>query len=434
MKSFFLLIIATILAISVSAQKKNIVGTWNEVDPNLHHNQILNESIVVRTWIFSSNGTKASSGRTKVTYPIGGVNCTFDLVQSRTDEKWTLSGNSLTLTAIPLNNISMDIDYQKYGNYTQAQKQKINAALPAFRRRVINETRQDWQSFVGHKITYVIKFYSPKKMVMEINGQDIVLMRDLAKMTAKQKAEFEKEMAEYEVQIQKEKELREAAEREANEKAKREAEEKARREEEARVKADNQYWAQMGTEKKASAEKAAAEGVKLIDLGLSVRWADRNLGASSVCDKGEKYAWGEITPKTDKTIKYKPIIKPKADAVLDATCDPATIRWGTGWHVPTINQWKELFEKCTMSENDDHTGVIFTGPNGNSITIPFTEYTYWAHYWANSISFKNHAHRASVPRKAPPRTVAGYELKSHDAPEIGFFDVESLFPIRAVME
>ena len=34
---------------SISSQKIYIVGTWKEVDPNQYPNQVLNESIVVRT-------------------------------------------------------------------------------------------------------------------------------------------------------------------------------------------------------------------------------------------------------------------------------------------------------------------------------------------------------------------------------------------------
>ncbi len=63
MKRFILLTIAMIFAMSISAQKINIVGTWEEVDPNQYHNQVLNESIVLRTWIFSADGTKTLKGR-----------------------------------------------------------------------------------------------------------------------------------------------------------------------------------------------------------------------------------------------------------------------------------------------------------------------------------------------------------------------------------
>lgn len=183
MKTLFSLAIAFVVALNANAQKIKIVGTWNEQG-------------VDRTWIFSADGTKTLKGRQQLTYPIGGINYTFDMVQSRTDEKWTLSGNVLTVTAIPLNKLTIDVDYQKYGNYTAAQKQKINAGIPAFKQRAIKETRQEWQSFVGHTSSYTISSYNPKQMVLDLNGQEFVLVRDLSKMTPAQKAEIEKEMQE----------------------------------------------------------------------------------------------------------------------------------------------------------------------------------------------------------------------------------------------
>lgn len=217
MKRSILLTIAIMLAINISAQEINIVGTWQEVDPNQSHNQVLNESIVTKTWIFSADGTKTLKGRQQLTYPIGGINCTFDMIQSRTDGKWTLNGTTLTMEAIPLNKLTIDVDYQKYGNYTAAQKQKINAGIPAFRQQAIKETRQGWQSFVGHISTYTISSYTPMRMILDMNGKKFVLDRDVSKMTAVQKAQFEKEVAEYEARIQKEKEI-EAARPKADEK------------------------------------------------------------------------------------------------------------------------------------------------------------------------------------------------------------------------
>jgi hypothetical protein len=195
------------------------------------------------------------------------------------------------------------------------------------------------------------------------------------------------------------------------------------------------YQHSLGSEKITSLKKAEKEGVKLVDLGLSVRWADRNIGSSSSYDAGLYFAWGEVIPRAlDEERKYKPIIKPKKDAVLDTTSDPATVRWGVGWHVPTIQQWKELFEKCSMNETSDHTGVVFTGPNGNSIIIPFTNYAYWAHYWANESGYKGYGNNASVPRKAPSQVIAGETIKSSDKPKTGSIFAETPFPIRAVME
>ena len=44
-----------------------------------------------------------------------------------------------------------------------------------------------------------------------------------------------------------------------------------------------------------------------VDLGLSVKWASCNVGASSCEEFGERYAWGELSPKskyTQKTYQY----------------------------------------------------------------------------------------------------------------------------------
>ena len=41
---------------------------------------------------------------------------------------------------------------------------------------------------------------------------------------------------------------------------------------------------------------------KTVDLGLSVKWADRNVGASSSTDGGYYYAFGEITTKSEYSV------------------------------------------------------------------------------------------------------------------------------------
>lgn len=306
-----------------------------------------------------------------------------------------------------------DMAKQLITQYTQQQRSKYVGKTFKYPIRRIDE---------DHLILKNERYRSERLRKIELENKQ----KEIEKRAA-EKAEKERKAAE---------EAKKAAEeaKKAAEEARKAEEEMAKRAEEKRINAEKAYWEQMGAEKKASFDKAAAEGVALVDLGLSIRWADRNLGASSVSDKGEYYAWGEITPKTDTKSKYMPIVKPKSGVVLDASSDPATVRWGIGWHVPTVQQWKELFEKCRMKENDNHTGVVFTGPNGNSLTIPFTEYTYWAHYWANSIQYKGEAYKASVPRKAETQNVAGYTLKSSDKPKIDSIDVETLLPIRPVME
>ena len=411
------------------------------------------EDIYSKTWTFNQNGTITQKQTYTRSGLLGGVYCTVQIVMTRTGTKWKQHGDTLQCEDIPLQ-ISLNVNLKDAHSYSTAQKQRINAAIPTLKQQLIKEERQNWQSKVGDKYLKYIDRYSPQEFWLKSNywEEGLWLHRDIEQMTAAQKASYKKMVAEFEAQLQKGKEIREAAireaeaakreaeakaKREAEAKAKREAEEREKRAEEERIKAEKVYFDRIGIEKKVSYDKAVAEGVKLVDLGLSVRWADRNLGASSVTDKGEFYAWGDITPITKEETwapAYSPVTKPKKGAVLDATSDPATVKWGAGWHVPTVEQWKELFEKCSMKENDDHTGVVFTGPNGNTITFPFTHYTYWAHYWANSIDFKNFAHNASIPRKAPSKIVNGYTLESSDTPKTDSMNAGHLLPVRAVME
>lgn len=43
----------------------------------------------------------------------------------------------------------------------------------------------------------------------------------------------------------------------------------------------------------------SAQTPKAVDLGLSVKWADCNLGATSPEQDGDPYAWGELKKKED---------------------------------------------------------------------------------------------------------------------------------------
>ena len=45
---------------------------------------------------------------------------------------------------------------------------------------------------------------------------------------------------------------------------------------------------------------------KMVDLGLSVKWATYNVGASNPWEEGNFYAYGEIEPKSEYTLEnYK---------------------------------------------------------------------------------------------------------------------------------
>lgn len=91
-----------------------------------------------------------------------------------------------------------------------------------------------------------------------------------------------------------------------------------------------------------------------VDLGLSVKWASKNLGAAQPFQYGGYY---------DRTAEY------------------LSNYWGGEWRLPTEKEFEELFTKCKVKYVDavlagkeympDVAGyLLITGPNGNKIWLP----------------------------------------------------------------
>ena len=126
-----------------------------------------------------------------------------------------------------------------------------------------------------------------------------------------------------------------------------------------------------------------------VDLGLSVKWANCNVGADSPTDYGGYYAWGETEEKAkydwstykwckgseSSLTKYctnssKGAVDKKT--ILDKEDDVAHVKWGGSWRMPTKAEVEELNSKCTWTwtSQNDIKGYKVTGPNGNSIFLP----------------------------------------------------------------
>ena len=132
-----------------------------------------------------------------------------------------------------------------------------------------------------------------------------------------------------------------------------------------------------------------------VDLGLSVKWATFNLGASEPEGRGCQYAWGETKPKEYYAwSSYKwcegtmySLTKYGTDnkTVLDLEDDAAHVLLGGNWRMPTIEEWKELIHNCNWEwvTQNGTSGYRVTGRNENSIFIPaqgssWTQYPYWS--------------------------------------------------------
>ena len=111
---------------------------------------------------------------------------------------------------------------------------------------------------------------------------------------------------------------------------------------------------------------------KAVDLGLSVRWASFNLGATSSTESGELYLWGD-TNNTGIIGFYN---APDLDNICGTKYDVARSIWGGTWRLPTRKEQEELIQECiwTKTTVNGVRGMKITGSNGNSIFLPPTGY------------------------------------------------------------
>lgn len=104
---------------------------------------------------------------------------------------------------------------------------------------------------------------------------------------------------------------------------------------------------------------SAPSSAKAVDLGLSVKWAPWNVGATSAGEAGAYFAWGEITAKSEyewSTYKWTEdggdtFTKYTTDGktTLDSEDDAATANWGGKWRMPTLAELQELSDNCTWT-------------------------------------------------------------------------------------
>lgn len=110
-----------------------------------------------------------------------------------------------------------------------------------------------------------------------------------------------------------------------------------------------------------------------VDLGLSVKWADRNIGADCYYESGGLFAWGDKTGMfiPEKLFNKYAEFMPE-EIAGDPLYDLATNIWGKDWRMPTRDECEELINKCTWiwDYRGNSWGYTIIGPNGNRIFLP----------------------------------------------------------------
>lgn len=151
-----------------------------------------------------------------------------------------------------------------------------------------------------------------------------------------------------------------------------------------------------------------------VDLGLSVKWATCNVGATKPEESGDYFAWGEIG--TEVKIRYNwttykhcngtshSITKYSSSdrrSILELEDDAAYVNCGSSWRMPTKEEISELIGSCvwTWTTRNGIYGYNVKGPSGYSIFIPASGYksdsgevlnmNSYGCYWSSSLVYPN---------------------------------------------
>lgn len=143
-----------------------------------------------------------------------------------------------------------------------------------------------------------------------------------------------------------------------------------------------------------------ANGYEYVDLGLSVKWATCNVGATSPEEYGGHYQWAGKQNITNNNLydfdscpyhieiqeryitwEYTKYVtsnysstwsgagSPDNKTVLDPSDDVAHVMLGGKWRMPTREEWRELIDNCTW------TWSVQNGVRGYKVTGKKPGYT-----------------------------------------------------------
>ena len=151
--------------------------------------------------------------------------------------------------------------------------------------------------------------------------------------------------------------------------------------------------------------KRPAVALEAVDLGLSVKWGNKNVGAEYPEDAGNRYAWGETEPnKTNfdwgtyqwgnsesNLTKYNHLSdRGTVDnkLLLETADDAASAVLQGEWRMPTILEMEELYATYGNPdykwEGATNGWMVTYLKNNNSIFLPFAE-----GLWTSSLHYGN---------------------------------------------
>ena len=163
--------------------------------------------------------------------------------------------------------------------------------------------------------------------------------------------------------------------------------------------------------------------IEAVDIGLSVKWGNVNIGAYTPEDPGFYFAWGETEPKEEYSWKTYKWCSGKSShnltkynncdtlgvvdnlSVLELEDDAAHKYFGRGWRIPTDSERDEFIATARNSNykwtyiKDLGWEIEYLG-NGNSIYLPLSGEAasgpgVYGRYWSSTGGLGRYAYMAS---------------------------------------
>lgn len=130
----------------------------------------------------------------------------------------------------------------------------------------------------------------------------------------------------------------------------------------------------------------SVQGHDYVDLGLSVKWATCNVGASNPENNGWYFQWGETTTSSIpdyytssqcwETYEFYDESTHTCESIGSNICgtkyDTAYKKWGNKWRMATVEEWEELINNCSWKYTTQNSveGFLGTAKNGQSVFLP----------------------------------------------------------------
>jgi len=190
-----------------------------------------------------------------------------------------------------------------------------------------------------------------------------------------------------------------------------------------------------------SAGSVSPDGItyEYVDMGLSVKWATFDVGATKVGEYGKYFQWGDIQGYASSEVgsgdgkkyfewndykycngSYDTLTKYNNNSsygtvdnktVLESSDDAATFNMGKGWRMPTEAEYTELINACNQTWDSTNKWRIFTLKTDSTKKVVFPASGlgisgglggrgYSGYFWSSSLSTSDpvNGHYLSVDR------------------------------------